>query len=47
MADLIEVRVGAALRSMRELAAEGARPFDLIFIDADKQNNPGYLESGP
>ncbi|MGO9247079.1 MAG: O-methyltransferase, partial [Solirubrobacteraceae bacterium] len=19
-------------------------PFDLIFIDADKQNNPGYLE---
>ena len=23
---------------------EGAEPFDLIFIDADKPNNPVYLE---
>jgi predicted O-methyltransferase YrrM len=29
---------------LSELHAEGAGPFDLIFIDADKQNNPGYLE---
>jgi predicted O-methyltransferase YrrM len=44
LADVIEVRVGAALQSMQELAGEGSEPFDLIFIDADKQNNPGYLE---
>ena len=25
------------------LAAEGAGPFDLVFIDADKPGNPGYL----
>jgi predicted O-methyltransferase YrrM len=39
----IEICVGAALPSMQKLAAEGSEPFDLIFIDADKQNNPGYL----
>jgi len=44
LADRIEVRVGAALQSMQDLVAEGGEPFDLIFIDADKQNNPGYLE---
>ncbi|MGY0486807.1 O-methyltransferase [Streptomyces sp. WG-D5] len=40
---LVEVRVGAALDSLPELAAEGA-DFDLVFIDADKVNNPRYLE---
>jgi predicted O-methyltransferase YrrM len=44
LADRVEVRVGAALQSMHELVAERGEPFDLIFIDADKQNNPGYLE---
>jgi predicted O-methyltransferase YrrM len=39
-----EVRVGAALDTLPKLAAEGAGPFDLIFIDADKPNNPGYLD---
>lgn len=41
---LVEIRVGAALQIMPELHAEDERPFDLIFIDADKQNYPGYLE---
>lgn len=36
----VEVRVGAALDLLP--AVEG--PFDLIFIDADKPNNPGYLD---
>jgi predicted O-methyltransferase YrrM len=40
----VEVLVGPALDSMRELVVGGSEPFDLIFIDADKQNNPGYLE---
>ena len=44
LADRIEVRVGAALQSMQGLVAQASEPFDLIFIDADKQNNPGYLE---
>jgi predicted O-methyltransferase YrrM len=45
LTDTIEVLVGTALQSMRELTVHGSEPFDLIFIDADKQNNPGYLES--
>jgi len=44
VADLVEVRVGPALDTLPELYEEGAGPFDLIFIDADKQNYPGYLE---
>jgi predicted O-methyltransferase YrrM len=44
LADTVEVRVGPALQTLPELHAEGAGPFDLIFIDADKQNYPGYLE---
>jgi len=41
---LIELRVGAALDSLEALAGEGAAPFDFVFIDADKPNNPGYLD---
>jgi predicted O-methyltransferase YrrM len=42
-AELVELRVGPALETLPELAAEGS-PFDLIFIDADKPNYSGYLE---
>ncbi len=38
------MRVGEALWTLPELLDEGAGPFDLIFIDADKRNNPAYLE---
>jgi predicted O-methyltransferase YrrM len=38
----IEVRVGAALETLPQLATEG--PFDLIFIDADKENTRAYFE---
>jgi predicted O-methyltransferase YrrM len=41
-----EVRVGPALESLPELAEEGAGPFDLVFIDADKANIPAYFEWG-
>jgi len=41
LADAVEVRVGRALDTLPELAAEGRGPFDMIFIDADK---PGYSE---
>jgi predicted O-methyltransferase YrrM len=44
LAGRVDLRVGPALETLPRLAAEGAGPFDLIFIDADKRNNPGYLE---
>jgi predicted O-methyltransferase YrrM len=43
-ADTVQVRVGPALETLPKMHDEGAGPFDLIFIDADKQNYPGYLE---
>jgi len=43
LGDIAEVRVGAALDSLPVLAAEGRDPFDLVFIDADKENNPHYF----
>ncbi|MEU1081973.1 O-methyltransferase [Streptomyces sp. NPDC005908] len=39
-----EVRVGPALESLPKLADEQPPPFDLVFIDADKANNPHYVE---
>jgi caffeoyl-CoA O-methyltransferase len=40
--DRAEVRVGPALEVLPSLLAEG--PFDLVFIDADKDAYPQYLE---
>ncbi|MFF5566574.1 O-methyltransferase [Streptomyces sp. NPDC012623] len=41
---IAEVRTGPALETLPVLAREEAGPFDLVFIDADKPNNPQYLE---
>jgi len=40
---VVEVRVGRALDTLAAFAAEGRRPFDLIFIDADKVNLAAYF----
>jgi len=40
---LVEIRVGPALETLPELEEEGIGPFDLVFIDADKVNTPGYF----
>lgn len=40
----VEVRLGKALDTLQQLVQEGHEPFDLVFIDADKANYPGYLE---
>jgi predicted O-methyltransferase YrrM len=42
---VVEVRVGPALDSLRELVARKPPPFDLVFIDADKVNNPDYFRA--
>ena len=41
--DRVEVIVGAALDTLPRLADRG-ETFDLIFIDADKENNVAYVE---
>jgi predicted O-methyltransferase YrrM len=43
LADRVEIRLGPALESLAQLVAQRRGPFDLIFIDADKPNNPHYL----
>ncbi|RNB53706.1 O-methyltransferase [Brevibacillus gelatini] len=40
---VVEIRLGDALDSLSALANENCGPFDLIFIDADKKNNPAYF----
>lgn len=44
LTDVVELREGPALETLPQLVSEDQGPFDLIFIDADKQNNPGYFE---
>ncbi|WP_327694536.1 O-methyltransferase [Streptomyces sp. NBC_00459] len=41
---ITEVRTGPALETLPKLADENPAPFDLVFIDADKANNPHYVE---
>lgn len=40
----VELRLGKALDTLPQVAAEGRGPFDLIFIDANKSNMPEYFE---
>lgn len=44
VAHQVEIMVGAALDSLPKLIDHPAAPFDMIFIDADKPNNPHYLD---
>jgi predicted O-methyltransferase YrrM len=39
----VDVRVAPALDSLPILSDEGAGPFDLVFIDADKESNSAYF----
>ena len=40
----VDIRVGAALDTLPALEKEDQGPFDFVFIDADKENDPQYLE---
>ena len=44
LSERVQVRVGPAIESLLALVADGEGPFDLIFIDADKQSTPEYFE---
>jgi predicted O-methyltransferase YrrM len=44
LSDVVEVRVGNAVETLPEIARKAEGPFDLIFIDADKQSIPEYFE---
>jgi predicted O-methyltransferase YrrM len=43
LGDLVDLRIGPALEALPALEDEGAGPFDLTFIDADKVNTPNYF----
>jgi caffeoyl-CoA O-methyltransferase len=45
LSDIVEVRVGDAHRLLNDLIENGESPFDLVFIDADKEGYPDYLEA--
>lgn len=44
LTDAIELRVGPALETLPQLAKEGRGPFDMVFIDADKENTLEYYQ---
>jgi predicted O-methyltransferase YrrM len=44
LADVVDLRLGRALETLPQLQAEGGPPFDVVFIDADKQSNPEYFQ---
>ena len=46
LADAVEIRLGPASQSLASLVTESVIPFDLIFIDANKESYPEYL-AGP
>jgi predicted O-methyltransferase YrrM len=43
LTQMVDVRLGQAVDTLRRLVDEGCGPFDLIFIDADKPSYPEYL----
>jgi predicted O-methyltransferase YrrM len=45
LADRVEIRVGAAIASLEAMRAAGEGPFDLVFIDAEKQCNADYVRA--
>ena len=44
LADRVEILIGPALETLKLMSTDHGEPFDLIFIDADKENNVAYFE---
>jgi len=40
----VEIRQGDARATLEKMTGAGEAPFDLVFIDADKNNYPVYLD---
>lgn len=45
LGDRVDIRVGPALASLGAMVAAGEPPFDLVFIDADKESNADYVRA--
>ena len=45
LSDKVEIRVGDAHELLATLIEDDEGPFDIIFIDADKESYPDYLDS--
>jgi predicted O-methyltransferase YrrM len=44
LSGVVEIRVGRALDLLPRVEADGVGPFDLVFIDADKEGNADYVQ---
>jgi predicted O-methyltransferase YrrM len=44
LSEKVSVVTGLALDSLDGMLRDGVQPFDFVFVDADKENNPNYLE---
>jgi len=44
LSDQVEIKVGPALESLSQMETDGEQPFDIIFIDADKEGYANYLQ---
>lgn len=44
LSEKVEIIIGPALDSLPTLVDDDRAPFDLVFIDADKPNNPAYID---
>jgi predicted O-methyltransferase YrrM len=45
LAERVDIRVGKAIDTLGAMIAAGEGPFDLVFIDADKQSNADYVRA--
>ncbi len=45
LAKKVEIKLGPALDSLNQIRSGAEAPFDMIFIDADKEGYPKYLEA--
>jgi len=42
--EMVAIRIGAALDTLKGMAAAGEAPFDFVFIDADKEGYADYFQ---
>lgn len=45
LSELVEIKVGSAHHSLKEMIALHSEPFDFIFIDADKESSVAYFQA--